>query len=446
MSLEEKVLLTIEKYSMLDNVNNVYVGLSGGADSVSLLLAMNALRERLGCSLSAVHVNHHIRGAESDRDEKFCSELCARLDIPIRVFHVYAKDYAEKEHLSLEEAARKLRYDCFDFISDGARLCTAHNLNDNAETVLFNLVRGTGLKGLCGIPPVRGSFIRPLIACTRDEIEEYLHGLGQDYVTDSTNLIDDCSRNITRHKIVPLMEDIHGGFLQSLRRMTENLSQDCAFIEDFARENKDADLRTLHPSVRKRIILNLLSENDIPVSADCAERISDVALNGNGRVNVAENVFVNARDGRIHIEKISPASKQGTVFEPVAVKLGKNDFLCDKTVMISENANENISMERIVNEKFTKDRLDCDKIQGVVIMRNRRCGDEIKLCSRSFTSSLKTLMNAAYPQEERDFIPILADDAGIIWVEGLGIADRVKITESTSVIWCIEVVKDDNNE
>ena len=155
-----KVAKTIEKYDMIKKGERILVGLSGGADSVSLLLC---LRELGYSNISACHINHQLRGDESFRDENFCIELCRSLDIPLQVHRINVREYCEKNSVSLEEGARKLRYDIFSQ-SNCDKTATAHSLSDCFETMLFNLIRGTGLKGLCSIPPVRDNIIRPLIA------------------------------------------------------------------------------------------------------------------------------------------------------------------------------------------------------------------------------------------------------------------------------------------
>ena len=178
-----KVKETIEKFNMLKNGEQVTTALSGGADSVALALAL----KMLGYEVKAVHVNHHLRGEESDRDMKFCEDFCEKNNIPLDVCHVDVLEYAQKTGLSTETAARELRYQFFEKIN--GKVATAHNLNDCVETTLFNLSRGTGLKGTCGIPPVRDNFIRPLADVTRVEIEIFLKEQDQPYVTDSTERV-----------------------------------------------------------------------------------------------------------------------------------------------------------------------------------------------------------------------------------------------------------------
>lgn len=195
----DKIASTILKYNMLVPGERVCVGLSGGADSVSLLFAL----KELGYKVFAVHVNHNLRGEESKRDENFCRSLCEKQGIELFVESVDVRGYCQENKLSCEEGARTLRYSAIDKHLNGCKLATAHNLNDCFETTLFNLVRGCGVNGLKGIPPVRGEIIRPLIAVTREEIEAYLAARCLEYVTDSTNLQDDCSRNILRLNVVP---------------------------------------------------------------------------------------------------------------------------------------------------------------------------------------------------------------------------------------------------
>ena len=189
--LAAKVERTIRKFHMAVKGERLLVGLSGGADSAALLLCLN----ELGYDVSACHVNHCIRGEEADRDQHFCERLCEGLGIGITVRRVDVPAYCRANPVSEEEGARLLRYNALQEIS-ADKICTAHNLDDCLETTLFNLARGSGLKGIASIPPVRGNIIRPLIECSREEIEAYLAERGQNFVTDSTNLLDEYSRKL----------------------------------------------------------------------------------------------------------------------------------------------------------------------------------------------------------------------------------------------------------
>lgn len=173
MILVEKVRRTIEKHHMLEKGDRVVVGLSGGADSSALLEALYLLKEQYSLSLFAAHINHGIRGEEGDNDEAFAESLARQRSIPFLCLKADAPAYAKEHRMGLEEAGRRIRYDYFESCAKGGKIATAHTLSDNAETVLLHLSRGAGTKGLCGIPPVRENIIRPLIECSRDEVEAF---------------------------------------------------------------------------------------------------------------------------------------------------------------------------------------------------------------------------------------------------------------------------------
>ena len=426
---------------MFAHTQIVYTALSGGADSVALHLALKELSKEFGFELKAVHVNHMIRGDEADRDSKFCLDLCAELKTTLNSISVPVPEYAEEHHLSIEEAAREVRYMCFEQLEKDMpyKVATAHTLNDSAETVLFNLSRGTGIKGLTGIPPVRSCFIRPLISCTRAEVEEFLEEQAQGYVTDSTNLSDDYTRNKIRHNIIPLMQELHGGFHENLRRMTETLSDDCDYLEKEALKAADCKLSEIHPAIRRRVIINLFKQHTIEINTEKILSAEEIVLNPNGgKINLSVNIYACAKDGFLKIETIED---RHIFFDETPLKEGENSFICDKKVIIRQNTCEIQDKNGIVNRKFTENLFDYDKIQGELFLRNRRCGDHYQRANRNFTSSLKKLMNEKYPASERDFIPIITDEKGIIWVEGFGIADRVKIDENTCRYGEISVAK-----
>lgn len=250
MDFLEKIRSAVSDYKMLQRGDAVVAALSGGADSVSLLYALNELSEELGVTISACHINHHLRGEESDSDMRFCEELCSRLAVPLFVREAEVGSMQQK-HESLEECARRVRYDFFAEVSAGKKLATAHSSNDCAETVLLNLMRGTGLKGLCGVPPVRGNIVRPLIYCTRADVEEYCVSRGLTWVTDKTNLCDDYTRNKIRHIILPEMLKINGSLFSTMNRMEKSLREDSDFLEDMARQALESSRETI--SVRRRV-------------------------------------------------------------------------------------------------------------------------------------------------------------------------------------------------
>ena len=208
----QKVLAFMRKNHMTDRGDGVLAAVSGGADSVCLLLLLCELAAELGIHVSAFHMNHGIRGAEADRDERFVEKLCGRMGVPLTVVHEKVGSYAADHGLSTEEAGRILRYRHLKETAEKygcAKIAVAHHEDDDAETVLLNLFRGSGLPGLSGIRPVREEIIRPLLCVSRKEIEEYLTSREHSWCEDSTNKENDYTRNKIRHKILPLMVEIN---------------------------------------------------------------------------------------------------------------------------------------------------------------------------------------------------------------------------------------------
>ena len=243
MNMQRKIQIFIEEYHMIEHGDHVVAGVSGGADSVCLLLMLERLRKTMGFSLSAVHVEHGIRGAESLQDAEFVRKLCERLQVPLRTFSVDAPRRAQKRRQSLEEAARELRYECFYQACrelGGSCLAVAHHGDDCAETMLFHLSRGTGIRGLCGIVPVRHvteqnvNLIRPLLCLTRTEIEEFLQKEQQEFRTDSTNADQNMSRNRIRSQVLPQLRQINLAAVPHMVRTAGYMEEVCDYIDDAA--------------------------------------------------------------------------------------------------------------------------------------------------------------------------------------------------------------------
>lgn len=426
----------IEENNMLHSGDTVVCGLSGGADSVCLLLVLSELKEQLGISLEALHVNHSLRGAESDSDEEFCRCLCKKLVIPFSAERCDVNAFAREYSFSCEEAARKLRYGIFESHSQGKKIATAHNANDNLETIILNLVRGTGLKGLTGIPPVRGNIIRPLLEINRSEIEEFLKSRRQEFVTDSTNLTEDYTRNKIRHKIIPVLEEINSSAVATAVKSSSTLRDENQFIEDVVRDacqkcrigNSFTGLENFHKVIRRRCIAELLSENGLPYSN---ERLTecDRILCGGGKLNLCRNFYFISNGKTAKITRIDHKPPHTEISSELII--GENMIFPGKIMTCRIVNCDNLRKIENVHKNLTFYVLDYDKITGRAIVRNRRFGDKIQLCGRNFTSSVKKLINEKVPEDLRSSLYFIEDEMGTIFAEAIGIADRVKTDENT---------------
>ncbi len=429
--ITDNILGFIKKENMLSPGDTVVCGLSGGADSVCLLLTMKQLSKHLGISVEALHVNHCLRGEESDRDEAFCRKLCADNDIPFRAFSCNVRAYAAEHSLSDEEAARKLRYGIFTDNSAGKLLATAHNADDNLETMILNLTRGSALKGICGIPPVRGNIIRPLLCVSRAEIEAFLAERGQDFVTDSTNLSDDYTRNKIRHRIVPLLKEINPSVIATSVRSAAALRDENALIEaqtdaaeaDCLRDNALTGLAGYDKVIRKRCIARLLTRNSLPYSSDRLDTTDSIAVNS-GKLNISGDVYFVSDGNSAGLQKIPDIPQNEDI--SAELRIGTNSIFPGKELHCEIVLCDNLKKNEVVNNSLTSLYLDYDKIIGRAFIRNRRFGDRIKLCGRDFTSSVKKLINEKIPAEERPFLHFIEDDEGTVYAEKIGIADRVR--------------------
>lgn len=431
----EKIKTTIEKFNMLKSGETVCCALSGGADSVALLIALKKLSAEFGVTVTAVHINHLLRGAESDRDEEFCRELCGGLDIPLTVFRRNAAAFAHSLGASVETGAREMRYQLFSEIA-ADKIATAHNLNDNAETLLFRIARGTGLRGLVGIPPVRDTIIRPLLRCSREEIEAFLAEREQAYVTDSTNLSESCTRNKIRRRIVPEMHALHGAFPDCVTAMTANFAEDEDYLSSEAERLKNRDLRTVHPALRKRIIINLLRSHKLEVTARRASELENAALGDGGKIDVGNGLTAFIRKGKIAVGE----AKAANVPLREITKEGEYPFSSDRIVTISKINCEKMNGGENVNKNSTTDLLDCDKIKGSIVLRNRLRKDKIKPADAAHTRELRKLLQERLQYGARGEAAVIEDSLGIVWAEHIGAADRVKIDENSVAALKIDVI------
>ena len=411
----------------------VCCALSGGADSICLLVCLLAVQAEFGLRLSAVHIQHNLRGEESQRDEEFCRSFCHARSVPLTVIPVDVRQYAAAHSLSIETAARECRYAAFRSVPCDY-LATAHTASDQLETVLFRLARGTGLRGLCGIPPVREHFIRPLLDVTRTEIEAELRLRQITFVTDSSNLTDAFTRNRIRRHIVPELAAIHSGTERNIIRMTELLRADADFLETAAqtayREHLQPDgslygPAQLHPALQSRCIARFLEENGFPHGFEAVAAVQQLLhcggqcdLDRSGKRIRYSRGLLYVADGKLLPDEISLQIGENVLFPGISV-----------TAELVERTNsEKFSS---VHKKFTDFVLDYDIIIGYAKLHARKPGLRFLPACRSHHISVKKWLNADVPPAKRQHIHFLSDELGLIWVEGLGAAQRVRVTPET---------------
>ncbi|MBO5211303.1 MAG: tRNA lysidine(34) synthetase TilS [Clostridia bacterium] len=405
----EKVLNAIERFSLINKGDTVTVALSGGADSVALLHALWKLRDKLSITVKAAHLNHGIRGNEADRDEAFVKWFCLKFDIPIVCETVDIPSLAKEKGQSLELCAREVRYEFLSRNADGL-IATAHTASDNTETLLFNLTRGSGTKGLSGIPPKRDNFIRPLIFCSRYDIEKYCIDNSLSYVTDSTNLTDDYTRNKIRHNVVTTLKEINPSLEDAIVRATDILREDNEALEFFTNE-------ALFKSVSDD---GLLCESIINLPMAVAKRVI---------IKYTETVESELQLDYLHVNALYDICKNGgKISLPCGfygeVKNGVLVIFCDEIVKNTEFYAELIKVEKI-NNLLSINLIDCDKIIGKPIIRTRKERDSIRLKNRGCTKTLNKLFTENKVDIAiRDSIPVIADDEGVIWVYGMGVSQR----------------------
>lgn len=441
----DKVKSTIEKYNMLTEGATVVVAVSGGGDSMALLNALSLIKDEYKIKLCAAHVNHCLRGEDADRDEKFVCEKCSALGVELHIKRADITQLAAEQGIGLEECGRKVRYDFFNGIGENVIIATAHNLSDRAETFLFNFARGSSLRGLCSIPPVRDNIIRPLIDCSKAEILDFCERNSIEYVTDATNADVKYSRNRIRHNVITELAKINPSFENSASRCITSLNEDEAFLASLAdevvkkakRENAfdSCVLASAPVPVKKRAVIKIAeASKGVTPEYKFIDKICDL-LENSGSLQINGGVTVRVRKGLLDFPDEFVERKN-------AVMLDGETFFGDVLIK-SEiiNANEIKSLQN-VSKQGLEYYLDCDKIHGRVIVRSREDGDKITLASRKCTKSLKKLFNElSIPSEKRNSVAVFSDESGVILVEGAGVAQRAASGKETKKILMIKIIR-----
>jgi len=398
-----ELLHQLRRYDMVAPGEMVTCAVSGGADSMALLWGMYLLREKLGITLAAAHFNHHLRGQESQRDEMFVREFCEGFDIPLTVGGAAVK--AGKK--GLEAAAREARYAFFETLP--GKIATAHTADDNAETVLMHLVRGTGLKGLGGIAPINGKCIRPMLGCTRQQVLRFLEEYHISFVEDSSNAEDTFLRNRLRHQVMPILKAENPRLAENMSAMAMELRHDEAALSQMVKWESCPDvteLKTMPSVIRSRVLERFLKENG---------------------VKEPERAHIALAEQLVFSEKPSASAcfpGGVTVARRYNSLVAGEGSVAFETMVLPEQGSVEVQGLRITVSSATEIINTQDTFTvipaGPMVLRCRQSGDEIRLPGGTKTVK-KLFIDRKIPAQERLQIPIVADENGVLGIYGIGV-------------------------
>lgn len=406
---------------MLSNGDRVLVAVSGGADSMLLLRYFISVCDEYNITVAAAHVEHGIRGEESIADADFVKKFCNENNIELYLLSIDALNEAREQKTGVEEYSRKKRYAFFHSIPCD-KIATAHTLSDNIETAVFRFLRGSGLKGVCGIPPVRGKIIRPLIEISGKEVRAYCAEKNIPFRTDSTNLSNDYSRNYIRNELIPKFSKINSDFESAAAAFISDANEDMAFIQKTADDAYSTAYRD------GKLVIGKLLEFDISVTKRVILKYFDNYNIRPDRVHLNSILNLLHKTGRIQLSENHYAVSDKEFLRYADFTQRENDFsFVSKILKISEFDSKSVDFY-----------CDYDKIIGTVQIRSRIAGDGITPVNRGCRKSLKNLYNEMkIPPEIRNSVPVAADDAGVIGVIGFCTDERVRVDSGTENIFCL---------
>ncbi len=454
----DKIRKTIEEYNLIEKEDKIIVAISGGPDSVCLLHTLYQLKEEYNLELFGVHLNHNFRGMEAHIDAQYVSNLCEELNILCFIKSVDVPQYAEENGLSSEEAGRILRYDFFEEVAqrvNASKIAVAHNENDQAETVLMRLLRGTGLQGLTAIHIIRGKIIRPLLNVDRKSIEEYCNTHNLSPRIDKTNLESIYHRNKIRLELIPYLEENYNPNIKAnLVKTAETLKNDFDFIEEKAREiytslvNSQSEYRLelpiegiqgLHDALQSRVIRlaaeQLLGRQEILEYKHVENVLELMEKSSTGKkISLPMGLIAKINYENICFTTKAEESKMFHYELPREGSFNLEEIGGTFTMRVVDRG----EMKEISRDKYRKS-FDYDEIKNVLNIKNRRDGDRFYPLGLTGSKKLKDFfIDYKINRDERDKIPLICDGNEIMWVVGLRISEKYKIREKTKRI--LEIV------
>ncbi len=455
--MRSKALKAIQQHNMFAQGAVLLVAVSGGADSVALLHFLRGLAQEWKLTLRALHLNHNLRGEESDADEAFVRELCRDWQIPLTVQSADVAGQATQTGESLEVAARRCRYEFFEGEARGrqTKVATAHTSSDSAETVLLNLIRGTALRGLGGIAPVRGRYIRPLIHCTRGEIEAYCAQHDLFYVTDSTNHSDAHTRNRIRRHILPLLEQENPRLVESFARMSHILRDDADYLDEQAQTVLEillspngvidrSSFLELPRAIKGRVLVLLLRQRGVEADSLTVQSLSQMIEKGTGARQLTAQVMFRCDTKAFWLEQVLlPQPFFSVEVTSQEMEQGADIMLSyGKEVKLRVKSKEKLIKSQIIHKKVLTYCLDYDRIGKITTLRQRLPSDRLRLPGRGCSKTLKNLFQeAGVPAPERTRRVVLECGGKALWVEGIGPDESAAVGDETKRILIIEVTE-----
>ena len=455
-NIKEIILNTVVTNKMIDYGNKVVVGVSGGADSMCLLHFLMSIKTEYSLDITVAHINHNLRGAEAMRDQYLVEQFCNENKIKCKVLSADINNICAETKESCEECGRRIRYEFFnELCTENSKIATAHTLSDFAETMIFNIARGTGLKGLQSIPKVRGNIIRPLIDITRTQVEEYCKTNNINFIVDSSNLENDYNRNKIRNIVVPVLKEINPSFESSVARLSsiaEGYLSAVTSVADNLLENSkvkngyNCDLlnKCDNYTVLKQAVINILQK------AGCnsyEERHIDLTLNTiklkSGSVQLPKGFVCSASQGILRVYRKEQTQKQDDekIVNRVLFPKSNSVFVINnQKVFVEIISRQEYAEIANVNKLLVKNAVDCDIIPFEALFRTRMSKDVFKQYGRGVTKSLRKLFTESkIPAEQRDNIIVLACGNTVLWVQNFGVSQKYAVSDSTKKVAIISV-------
>lgn len=462
--IREQVFRYISEERLIEKGDTVIAGVSGGADSVCLLFLLSELQDKLNFSLQVLHVEHGIRGETSLRDADFVRNLCKEKGIPCEIRQVNAPEYANEKHLTLEEAARILRYEAFEQaalnVNGPVKIAVAHHKEDQAETVLFQMMRGSGIRGLGGMRSRRGQIIRPLLMCSKQDLYLYIEEKHLQYCTDESNEDDRFARNRIRNMILPALKEMQQGCVDHIAQSAQELQE----VEDYIRKQADPvyeryavseqgtitipvpDLLRYDPVIQKAVIRRAIGEC-IPGKKDVLRRHVESILalcdkEGNGELHLPKGLRVQKREQGLIFTKSDDPEPEGPwlIYEEqpagfdheTELQIGEDRLLKKRLFPMD-------STLAIPQDTYTK-WLDYDRIKNGLQIRRRKSGDFISIDDAGHHKSLQDyFVNTKIPAAVRDKILLITSGDHVVWIPGYRISTAFKITEQTKTVMELKI-------